>query len=1034
MKAVLDWFIKNPVASNLLMISILVGGSVSLNFLDNEFFPPVEPLIVQVAVPYPGAGPLEVEEQICIKIEEAVSDIEGIKELSSTAAQGRCSVLVEAVDDWNLQRLLNDVKNRVDGISTFPADSERPIVRDFTVRSDVITVVVFGGNDEAAIKELSQKLKDQLNQIPGVSQVELEGVRNYQVSVEVAEPTLRAYGLDFEDIAAAIRQSSLNLPAGQMRNPSGDIQLQIYGQDYKAEDFRDIVIIRNLDGGVITLGEIATIRDTFEEKNFLAEYEGKLAAKLITKVGDDPDTLGTAERIRQFLKTNQLPAGYEAVIWSDQSYYLKDRLSILTSNALQGLVLVFVLLLLFLRPSLAAWVAIGIGVAYMGTIMIMPLASTTINVVSTFAFLLILGIVVDDAIVVSENIYSHYEKGLPGPVAASRGVGGVAKPVVLAVATTILVFIPMLYMPGTMSDIFMPVPIVAIIALIFSLVESLLILPSHLSHLKPESESQFVVGRKLAHVRGYFTRGLESFSAKVYQPLLEKSLQRKGATIATFLSVLMITLSLLIGGWLKLSFFPDFEGEALVATAEMQEGSGFQRLLEVEAQMQAGLTRIRRDPTIVNYDGTSVVLDSFSSVDGAAVTMEVNLSNNDAREMTSSRLQHLWREAIGEIQGLESLTVTNANFGDEKDISVRLAGPDIETLKMAAEDLKEVMGNYAGLVSINDSMSSVRQEIRIALKPYAETLGLELRDVARQVRNAFYGAEAQRIPRLREDVKVLVRYPEGERAAFEDLVNMRIKLADGTLVPFTEVAEASFIPGYTTIKRVDRSRVVDVFADVVPGTANANEVVQEIMKNDRPELVARYPNVRFILEGEQQDLGLAMAGMVVGLAFAMLAIYTLLAVEFKSYLQPIYILSAVPFGIAGSILGHLLFDLSFSFPSACGVLATAGVVVNSNLVLIDRVNIIREEGASIIDAIRQGAKERLRPILLTSMTTFFGLTPILLEESPSAAVLIPMVVSLAFGVVVATAITLLMVPAMYVLFETAKDKLGFEAAASVELK
>ena len=1034
MRRVLNWFIQNPVAANLLMIIILVGGAVSVNFLNNEFFPPIEPLVVQVSVPYPGAGPLEVEEQICLKIEEAISDVEGIKEIRSTARQGMGQVLVEAVDDWNLQRLINDVKNRVDGISTFPVDAERPIVRDFTVRSQVVTLAVSGGDDEAAIKEQALKLKDRLIQIPGVAQVDVLGTRDYVVSVDVKEETLRAYGLNFDDIAIAIRASSLNLPAGQMRNPAGDIQLQVYGQQYKASDFEDVVVISNPDGSQITLGQIATLRNTFEEKNFLSEYEGRIAAKLVAKVGDNPDTIGTAESIKQFLRDYQMPAGFKAEIWSDQSYYLKDRLSILGSNSLQGLVLVFVLLLLFLRPSLAAWVASGIAVAYLGTLMVMPMTGTSLNVVSTFAFLLILGIVVDDAIVVSENIYTRYEKGYSGPVAASLGVNGVAKPVVLAVITTLLVFVPLLFAPGMMANMFMPVPIVAMIALTFSLIESLLILPSHLSHLKPEKESTFIVSRKLSQARGIFTSGLNRFSLNVYQPLLEKSLRHKSATIATFLAALMVTVSLLAGGWLRLSFMPDFEGETLVGKAVMQEGIGFSELLEIQEQMQAGLDEVRRNPKAVNRDGTSVFKATYSSVDGSTVTIQANLSNNDARKITSSELQVLWRQAVGEIPGAESLVFSNSDFGGEKDINLRLAGPDLDVLRRAAEDLKAAMGDYAGVIAIDDSLSSARQEIRIQLKPHAEVLGLELRDVANQVRHAFYGAEAQRIPLLREDVKVLVRYPESQRATVEDLVHMRIKLDDDTLIPFAEVATAEFVPGYTTIQRVDRARVVDVYADVVPGVANATEIVQQIMANDRGPLLEKYPGVRFILEGDQLEFIKMAQALGLGLLFAMMAIYALLAVEFKSYLQPLYILSAVPFGIAGAIIGHLLLGMSFSFPSAFGILATAGVVINSNLVLIDRINNLREEGKNIVDAVRQGARERLRPILLTSMTTFFGLMPILLEESPSAATLIPMVVSLSFGVVFATTITLLMVPALYVTLESVKDRMGFAPGSRVDLE
>jgi len=565
MRGILDWFIRNPVAANLLTLLIVVGGLLSMGKLNNEFFPHVEPGYVRVSVPYPGAGPLEVEEQICIKIEEAIADVEGIKEVTSTASQGMGQVQIEMADGWDLQRLIGDIKTRVDAISTFPANAERPIVANLTMQREVLQVVVYGGDDEERIKEVTLDLKERINRLPGVSQVDISGVRNYLVAVEVEEETLRAYGLNFRDIANAINNSSLNLPAGQMRNPDGDIQIQVYGQDYRAGDFENIVVVKSGDGARVTLGDIATIKDTFEEKNFLVEYEDRLAARLSVKVGENPDTIGTADTVRDFLAHYEMADGFAARVWSDNSYFLKDRLNLLAENSLLGLALVFTLLLLFLRPALAVWVSVGIAVAILGTIMLMPVTNTTINVVSTFAFLLILGILVDDSIVVSESIYANYERGLPGPQAASRGVNGVAKPVILSVVTTLMVFVPMLFAPGTMTDVFKPVPVVALIALCFSLVEALLILPSHLSHLRPERESSNVVMAAIARARGYTTRKLNWFSIQVYQPLLARSLQRKGATVAFFVAMLMVTLSLLAGGWVSTRFMPAFEDEVMIA-------------------------------------------------------------------------------------------------------------------------------------------------------------------------------------------------------------------------------------------------------------------------------------------------------------------------------------------------------------------------------------------------------------------------------------------------------------------------------------
>lgn len=1035
MNGPINWFIKNPVAANLLMFIIVIGGIVATANIDNEFYPDIQPSIVQVTVPYPGAGPLEVEEQICMKIEEAISDVEGIKEIKSTASQSLGTVTIETVDGWDLQQMLSDVKTRVDAISTFPVDAERPIVSDITIGSEVVRLVVYGGDDEQSIKNLALSLKDEIYHLPGVSRVSVSGVRDSQVSVEIAEAVMRAYHIDFDDIARAIRQSSLNLPAGQMRNKAGDIQLQVYGQGYQARDFESIVVVRQADGSQVTLGQIATVSDNFEEKNFLTEYEGKIAAQLTVYVGDHPDTIGTAVTVREFVTQHKdsLPPGFQLVLWNDRSEYLKDRLSILLKNSIQGLILVFALLLLFLRPRLALWVSAGIAVAYLGALGVMFMIGLSINVVSTFAFLLILGIVVDDAIVVSENIYSMHERNIRGPLAAVKGVTAIAKPVVLAVITTLIVFVPMLALPGSTAQLFAPIPAVAMAALAFSLIEALLILPSHLSHLDQEKPPGNVVTRQMLRWRQNFNQGLNRFSETIYQPLLHRSLKNCGATLAVFLVILMLCLSMFAGGWLPLRFTPAIELETIVAQAKFQEGAGFAHVLDVKRQMAQGLTTVRQQDDVVGLQGQPAVISNFLVVDGNQITMEVNLIKNGEREISTSEIQQRLKTAIGEVNGVESFNVSSSIFGLTKDISFRLSGPDIKQLEAAASYLKDVLAGYSGVIDITDSLSSARQEIRVTLKPNAEVLGVELQDVARQVRYAFFGAEAQRIPQLREDVKVMVRYPPQQRGSVEYLNDMHLQLDNGVSVPFSEVASAEFVPGYTTINRTNRERVISVYADTIPSMAIPNEIVQAVMKSQQEAFKTRFPNVYLGLEGSQEQQGEFFSAMLLGTAFSLFAIYALIAIEFKSYLQPLYILSAVPFGVAGAIIGHLIIGMEFSVPSSLGVLATAGVVVNANLVLIDYINNLRAEGLSINEAVVQAARERLRPIMLTSITTFFGLMPVLVESSPSAGALKPVVVSLSFGVVFATTITLLMVPAMYLSLETLKQRLGFKHRAEVVL-
>jgi multidrug efflux pump subunit AcrB len=1035
MNSVIIWFIKNPVAANLLMIILVVAGLFSVKNINNEFFPNFQPNLVSVSVPYPGAGPLEVEEQICLKIEEAISDVAGIKEITSTASQGLGRVLIETVEDWDVQQMLQDAKTRVDAISTFPLNAERPIVSDVSFGNEVLDVVVYGGNDELAIKSLALAMKDEISRIAGVSEVDINGVRDSQVTVEITENTLRAYGLSLNDIARTIKRSSLNLPAGQMHNKSGDIQLQIYGQGYTAADFENIVIVSDGQSGQVTLGQIAKISDSFEEKNFLVEFNGQKAAQLTVVVNENPDTIGTSQRVNDYLNAqrNVVPDGFQMTIRNDRSEYLRDRLDILAKNSAQGLSLVFILLLLFLRPRLALWVSVGIAVAYLATIAVMFLLGSSINVTSTFAFLLILGIVVDDAIVVSENIYSMHERNIRGHHAAIKGVTMIAKPVVLAVLTTLIVFVPMLAMKGTMGQIFSPIPIVAITALTFSLVEALLIMPSHLSHLPAEKESSNILSKMLFELRRYFTNTLNKFSINIYQPLLARSLANSLATLAFFVAVLMICLSAFVGGWVPLRFSPSIELENVVIRADFQEGVGYEHVLDIEEQIIRGVDAVRGQADMLGYDGKTVFTGRYAVVDSNVVQVDVGLTRNSDREISTQEILKRTKAAIGEVSGVENFVVSTSLFGLDKDVGFRLAGSDLKSLDAASAYLKNILQAYDGVVEVTDSLSSARQELRVELKPYAEVLGVRLEDVARQVRHAFYGAEAQRIPQLREDVKVMVRYPPEQRGSIEFLDDMRIQLDNGVRVPFSEVASATFTPGYTTIERANRERVISVTANVTPGIITASELVQAVLANSGAQFNEKFPHVSLALEGEQEEQGEFMSYMLVGAGFALFLIYTVLAIEFQSYLQPFYILVAVPFGVAGAIIGHLITGLPFSMPSVMGVLATAGVVVNANLVLIDYINKLRVEGMSIIDAVEHAARNRLRPIILTSITTFFGLMPVIIEPSPAADALKPVVVSLSFGVLFATLITLLMVPAMYLNLESLKLRLGFRERASVDL-
>lgn len=1030
-KGFIAWFVDNPIAANLLMMLILVGGFTGLSGLDKEMFPKIPRDVVQVAVSYPGAGPKEIEEQICIRIEEEIHDLDGIEELRSFAYQGSGRLDIEVADGYDTRKLLNDVKSRVDAINTFPVDSERPQIKEVLARTQILSIAVAGPLNEWDLKRLAEEVRDEVTELPGVTLAEIGGTRPEEVSVELSEETLRQYQLRFEDVVEAIRRSSINLPAGEVREEAGDIVLQTRGQAYNRQDFENIVVLRNEDGTQVYLGEIAHINDGFSERDIVSKFNGKPAVFVNLFNTRNPDVITTSKATRKYIeqKLPTLQQGVELVVWRDLSVYLNSRIDLLLRNALGGLILVFALLVLFLRPALAFWVAAGIGISYLGALWLMPYFGISVNVVSMFAFLLILGIVVDDAIVVGESVHSHYERGLSGTQSSALGAKSVSKPVTFAVITTMIVFVPMLLLPGDSTKLMVVMPKVAIIVLAFSLLESFLILPAHLRHMKPEKEPSWLVARWLYSVRQYASSALKNFAENKFRPFLERALKHGYITMAAFVAVLIVVLGVFFTGWLRVSFFPVVEGEYLRASVELQEGSGFNRSLEIMEQLERSIIALKKEPLLmskggVSGDGQSVLKNHYAESNENNVFMVLELSSNESRSVSSRDVSELWHKHIGPVENVEEFDVEYTLMGKPKDINLVLKGRDINALRAATDDIESALLRYPGVFNVSDSMRSARREIEISLTDHADTLGIGLSDVANQLRYAFYGAEAQRIPREREDVKVMVRYSKAERATVASLNDMRIRTDDGRELPFNAVASAEFIPGYTEIKRRDRMRMVEIRGELARGAVSANDIVLALKQQHWAEIAEKYPGISLQIDGAQKDQTEFESGFLQMMALALLVIYALLAIEFRSYWQPMIILSAVPFGIAGAIVGHILFGKEISMPSMMGVLAAAGVVVNDNLVLIDRINQLVKEGWRVYDAVVQGARDRFRPIVLTSLTTFFGLMPILLEKSAQAQFLIPMVISLAFGVLLATFVTLLLVPTIYLFGDRAKQAFG----------
>ena len=1016
MKRSINWFIDNPIAANLLMVLIVVGGLVGIRDIGKEVFPTVPVNFIEVSMPYPGAGPREVEEQIVIRIEEAIYNLDGIKRISSSARQSSGRVTIELDTDAEMSKMLNDIKGKIDAITTFPVDAERPIVRELLERNEVIRVAIAGDVDELVLKHYGELVRDQLAALPSIDTVDLWGVAERRFSVELSEAAMRRFGLSFDQVVSAIRRSSLNLPAGTVRAAAGDLQIQTRGQAYSPEAFYQIPIYASNDGIELKLGDVATVHDTFAETSRLTRFNGQKAVFLGVYVGKQPDIVATTDAVKAYIANagNVLPDGLTAGTWLDMSGMYQGRLQLLSRNALGGLVLVFITLMLFLRPLLAMWVSAGIAIAYMGALWLLPGVGLTLNMLSMFSFLLILGIIVDDAIVVGESIYSYQQRGYSGIEAARLGAQAVAKPVTLAVLSTMIVFAPMLLLPGVWPKIIWAIPTVTLVALTFSLIESFYILPSHLAHMQAERIPNGGWLLRLHNLRMRCVNGLTAFGRDRYIPFLGLALKWRALTLVIFTLGLVLSLSLVGAGYIKKSFLPNVASDFIFMRINMPSGHPSEAKEEITLRAERAVAQLLKDPEIsAQISSDKLIKNQLSFMFGDNIRLALELQPDVSGQVSSALIGERWQHYIGEIPEARSFTVDASITRNVPSASVLLTSNDLDQLSAAAKFVKERAALLPGARNIRDDIHSGRHDLDISLRPSASMLGVGLSDIARQVRSAFYGAEAQRIPLGRDDIRVMVHYPQDDRRRVDSLDDLRIRLNDGTQVPFYTVAETDYVPGYSRINRQDRQRSVKVSVSATKGEMTLGEISQQLYGAIADELHSQFPAVRVVKDGDQREEDELSAAVIKFLMLSLGLMYLIMAVEFRSYLKPFGILVAVPFGIMGALFGHLLLGLEVSFMSFIGVLAASGVVVNDNLVLLDRICALRVEKVGLKAALIQGAGDRFRPILLTSITTFAGLAPIMAETSMQARFLIPMVVSLAFGVLFATLVTLILVPCLY---------------------
>ncbi|MDX8410402.1 MAG: efflux RND transporter permease subunit [Mariprofundaceae bacterium] len=1030
----IDWFARNEVAANLLMLIILALGAWSLiDRLPLEVFPEFERDSVTISMSYRGATPAEVEEALVARIEEAIADISGVKRITSSANEGLARIRVEVDKGEDTRDVLDDIKTRVDAITAFPDEVERPVFGVAAFRREVISVVVAGDLPERSLRILGERVRDDLVALTAISRVELAAVRTPEIAVEISERTLNRYGLTFDAVAEAVRRSSVDLPAGAIRSDGGEILLRTKGQAYVADDFARIVALSRPDGTRLTLGDIATIRDGFEEEPLHSGFNGRPATLInVYRIGDQ-SALEIGQAVRDYVAEKQalMPPGVTIDYWRDRSRIVKLRLNTLLNSAWQGGLLIFLILALFLRLSVALWVCVGIPLSFMGALALMPELGVTLNIISLFSFILVLGIVVDDAIVTGENIYTLLKRAEEPIDAVVRGAQEVAVPVTFGLLTTVAAFIPLLMIEGERGTIFAQIPLIVIPVLLFSWVESKLILPAHMRHVRIDAgrERMNILSRVQRRVAG----GLERAIRTVYRPLLDRALQRRYLTLALFMAVSIVIVSFAISGRYGFTFFPRVQSETARATLVMQAGTAEKVTARHIADMAAASESLR--DKYVDSEGNSIVRNILvntgwagggsapaggrGSAEVGQVSLELLPPEERTTDVTTTEIVASWRASIGAIPGAKELSFRAEIVHGGNPIDVHLAGQDFSELAEVAEAVQSRLAEYPGIFDIQSSFEDGKPEMKLSMRPEAELLGLSAADLGKQVRQAFFGAEAQRIQRGRDDVRVMVRYPESERRSVGSLDTMRIRTDSGVEVPFANVARVEMGQGFSTIRRVDRQRIVSVTADVNKEETDVPAIAADL-DGFLQELLVHYPGVRYSFEGELREQRESFGSLIFGAAFTLFVIYSLLAIPFRSYAQPLIVMLIIPFSVVGALLGHMVMGMNLSLMSLMGILALAGVVVNDSLVLVDWVNRRRREGMSLAEAVSKAGVARFRPIFLTSLTTFAGLFPLLLEKSTQAQFLIPMAVSLGFGILFATLLTLFLVPVAYLVLEDIK--------------
>ncbi|TKB47044.1 efflux RND transporter permease subunit [Thalassotalea mangrovi] len=1019
-KGIIAWFARNPVAANLLMIVIILGGLFTMGTIRKQIFPQIEINWLRYQAMYPGAAPQEVEEGITIKVEEALESVQGLERTITYSGRNNSNGWFRIDDNYDAQVVLEEVKSAIDSISTFPAGMERPTVERVKMEQEVLFISLYGDLSQIQLKELGRKVHDEIRKLPMVSIVNFHSGLDYEIAIEVSKDKLRAYDLSFSDVASAVRNWSRNMSAGQIRAENGYINLRVENQAYIGQEFERLPLITREDGSKVLLGEVATISDGFEQGIQYSKFNGKNAVSFEVKAAPDQSITDIAKIVNNYIEAKQktLPEGVAIDAWVDLTEYLEERLDMMLSNLLGGAILVFLMLALFLRIRLAFWVMMGLPVCFLGTLLFMPMSfiNVTISLTSLFAFIMVLGIVVDDAIVMGESAHTEVEKNGNNIDSVIRGVKRVAIPATFGVLTTIAAFMPFVMADGPQAAWGQAIGMVVVLCLVFSLIESKLILPTHLASMKTKvhnPKNPFDVARRK------IDNGLKSFIENVYRPMLVKTVEYRYALVCSFLAFVLICIGIMQAGFVRDTGMPKIPHDFPKVRLEMNLDTSEQATLNAIRAIEKSIVEV--DNELEQEYGQKMIASMAVYVESRTrANMTIKLVHPEDRPLNTFELAELWRANLPVIPGVKELNIQDSLFDnqmDDGDIGFRLESQDGPQLLAASRELKEKLNSLVGVSDVNDSRMDAAQEVQFDLKPLAYSLGLTLADVASQVGYSFYGLEAQRILRNGEEIKVMVRYPLEQRSSIGHVEDVMIKAPNGAEVPLSEIADIRITDGVNQIRRENGARLINVWAKVDNFQADKFQIAKDIRENFIPELRKKYPGLNSELGGQIQEEIDSQNTLIRDFVITLLIVYSLLAIPLRSYSQPIIIMSVIPFGFIGAVIGHMVHGLDLSIFSYFGLIAAAGVVVNDSLVMIDFVNKARAEGMAAARAVVEAGCKRFRAILLTSLTTFIGLVPIMLETSMQAKMVVPMAVSLAYGVLFATVVTLILIPCLYIVFQ-----------------